>query len=140
MNQAINLEEFQQMFSDEQECIDYLIATRWPDGFICPKCQGTRSLYITKRRAFLCSNANCRTQTAITSETIFNRSRTPLWQWFAMIYLVANFGTELTYAQLQRLVDINTYQTCRRMTQRIRRELKNPRTEDVLKGIIDLTG
>ena len=33
-----SLLEFQQRFPDERACADYLIETRWPDGFVCPSC------------------------------------------------------------------------------------------------------
>jgi len=34
--QGLNWLEFQQMFSSEQACRDYLFKMRWPDGFQCP--------------------------------------------------------------------------------------------------------
>jgi len=30
--------EFQQRFSSEDACRQYLFQCRWPDGFICPRC------------------------------------------------------------------------------------------------------
>jgi len=30
--------EFNRFFPDEQTCLDYLAACRWPDGFRCPRC------------------------------------------------------------------------------------------------------
>lgn len=33
--------EFQARFVDERSCMDYLFACRWPDGFVCPRCNGT---------------------------------------------------------------------------------------------------
>jgi hypothetical protein len=38
-----SLIEFQQRFSNEAACAQYLIATRWPDGFVCPGCSGSRA-------------------------------------------------------------------------------------------------
>jgi hypothetical protein len=39
----IALCEFQQRFSDDAACAAYLAAKRWPDGFRCPRCGGTKS-------------------------------------------------------------------------------------------------
>jgi len=32
------LREFHLAFFDEAACARYLVASRWPDGFRCPKC------------------------------------------------------------------------------------------------------
>ena len=32
--------EFERRFSSEESCREFLAALRWPDGFVCPGCQG----------------------------------------------------------------------------------------------------
>ncbi|MBM4287526.1 MAG: transposase [Deltaproteobacteria bacterium] len=32
------MQEFEEKFSSEQSCIDYLFRIRWPEGFRCPRC------------------------------------------------------------------------------------------------------
>ena len=32
------LKEFIKLFPDDAACWRYLVASRWPNGFICPKC------------------------------------------------------------------------------------------------------
>ncbi|MEM0940627.1 MAG: transposase, partial [Bacteroidota bacterium] len=39
--QSLTLFQFQQQFSDDQACYDHLAQLKWPDGFICEKCQHT---------------------------------------------------------------------------------------------------
>jgi len=36
---SANQMEFEEMFNTEHDCIDYLIAIRWPHGFECPLCE-----------------------------------------------------------------------------------------------------
>jgi hypothetical protein len=38
-----SLIEFQQRFGDEAACAQYLVAMRWPDGFVCPVCGGGKA-------------------------------------------------------------------------------------------------
>ena len=38
-----NLREFQRQFATEEACQDYLVACRWPDGFVCPRCEHRRA-------------------------------------------------------------------------------------------------
>ncbi|MBI5845004.1 MAG: transposase, partial [Deltaproteobacteria bacterium] len=33
-----NLAEFRVRFATEASCVDYLVALRWPNGFVCPAC------------------------------------------------------------------------------------------------------
>ena len=35
--------EFQERFADEAACLDYLAASRWPNGYRCPACGGIRA-------------------------------------------------------------------------------------------------
>jgi hypothetical protein len=83
---ALNLIEFQQKFQDELSCEQYLIQMRWPDGFVCAKCESKQYWYIQSRRTFQCKQCNC--QQSITANTMFHRSRTSLQEWFLAIYLI----------------------------------------------------
>ena len=42
-----SLPAFQRRFSTEDDCRQYLIDTRWPDGFVCPKCGAEQKAYIS---------------------------------------------------------------------------------------------
>jgi hypothetical protein len=37
-----SLTEFEQRFGDEAACAEYLAAARWPEGFACPGCGGSK--------------------------------------------------------------------------------------------------
>jgi len=36
--------ELQARFPDEAACVEFLRKLRWPEGFVCPRCQGAREL------------------------------------------------------------------------------------------------
>jgi predicted RNA-binding Zn-ribbon protein involved in translation (DUF1610 family) len=40
---ARSLSEFQTSFPDETSCAAFLFERRWPQGFVCPVCGGTRA-------------------------------------------------------------------------------------------------
>jgi len=42
MNYPANQMEFEEMFKTEQDCDDYLVLLRWPNGFECPQCGSIR--------------------------------------------------------------------------------------------------
>ena len=35
---------------DEEQCRDFLVAMRWPDGIRCPKCGSTEKPYTIRRK------------------------------------------------------------------------------------------
>ncbi len=41
--------DFQERFASEAACLDYLAASRWPDGFACPGCGGGRAWVLERR-------------------------------------------------------------------------------------------
>lgn len=49
---------------------------RWPDGFVCPKCNGHEHCILTYRDLYQC-HAWCR-QTSLTAGTIFASTKVPL--------------------------------------------------------------
>ena len=81
--------EFQRQFATEQACADYLFASRWPDGFRCPRCDHPAAFLIAGRAVWQCANRVCRHQVSLRSGTVFERSTTPLTTWFWAAFLVA---------------------------------------------------
>ncbi|MGH2846159.1 MAG: transposase, partial [Thermoleophilaceae bacterium] len=55
--------EFQGRFSDELSCLEYLAASRWPDGYRCPACGGRRAWILERRHLWECSA--CHRQTSV---------------------------------------------------------------------------
>ena len=76
-----SLIEFQQRFGDEAACAQYLIATRWPDGFVCPGC-GAGKAWRLKTKAWTYECVDCGRQTSVTAGTIMHHSKLPLTRWF----------------------------------------------------------
>ena len=76
--------EFEARFGDERACWEYLWHAKWPNGFACPKCKGTKAYYVIERALEQC--ASCKHQASVTAGTMFHRTRTPLRKWFRAIF------------------------------------------------------
>ena len=37
-NMALSVLKFREVFPDDESCANHLAKQRWPDGFICPRC------------------------------------------------------------------------------------------------------
>lgn len=118
------LAEFYRRFPDDEACLRYLIETRWPEGFRCPKCGGGDARLLTTRRVWVCRA--CRHQTSATAGTVLHRTRQPLTTWFAAAYLVASLKPGVSALQLQAQLGIARYETAWLLLHKLRRAMVNP--------------
>jgi transposase-like protein len=116
--------EFQDRFATEAACLDYLAASRWPEGFICPGCGGRRAWVLERRHLWECST--CSLQTSVTAGTVMHRTRTPLRTWFWAAYLVATHHPGISAKQLQRQLGLSRYETSWLILQKLRRAMVAP--------------
>jgi predicted RNA-binding Zn-ribbon protein involved in translation (DUF1610 family) len=86
MSAVQSLEELMTMYPDDASCVRELAARRWPDGFRCPACGGSRSTILRHGRLWHCSA--CDLQTAVTAGTVMFGSKTPIRTWFAAAHLL----------------------------------------------------
>jgi len=110
--------EFMKRFPNENACFDYMIKIRWPDGFVCPKCNHHHAYPIQKRKLFQC--ASCRHQVSVTAGTIFHKLRQPLLKLFWAMYWVAAQKKGLSALELQRKLGLGSYQTAWSLLQKLR--------------------
>ena len=118
MCQILSFFEYQEQFSDEEDCFKYLFQLRWPNGFVCPKCGGSEYYMIYKHKRFQCKQ--CRHQTSVTAGTLFHRSHQPLRVLFMAVYLIATSKKGLSAMELRRKLGINGYKTAWLLMQKIR--------------------
>jgi transposase-like protein len=121
MNKILTLFEYQQQFSTEEDCFEYLVKLRWPDGFVCPICGGTTYYMIYQHKRFQCKQ--CRHQTSVTAGTVFHKLRQPLRILFLAVYLIATSKKGLSAMELRRKVGINGYKTAWLLMQKIRKAM-----------------
>jgi transposase-like protein len=100
----MSLAEFNARYGTEEQCHAALVAMRWPDGFVCPKCQAREHSYHSVRRLFQCKT--CRTQTSVLAGTIFHKSRTPLDKWFLAIHLLTQSKNDIAALELSRQLGV----------------------------------
>ena len=127
--------EFQQRFGTEEACREYLFASRWPKGFICPACGGRDSGAQTRRHLWVCTA--CGRQTSITAGTVMHKTRLPLRTWFWAAYLVSTFQPGISAKQLQRQLGVGCHETAWAMLHKLRGAMVAPE-RDPLKGEVEI--
>jgi transposase-like protein len=126
--------EFENRFPNEKTCWTALRQLRWPQGFVCPRCEGTESSFISTRRLEQCRS--CRYQCSVTAGTVFHRTKIPLRTWFWAIFFVSRHKQGISALQIQKDLGIGSYQTAWTMLHKLRSGLK-PRRRPGLRGIVE---
>ena len=101
-------EEFLGWFSSEEDCVKYLEWIRWPEGFVCPGCGGSKA-WRTERGLWHCGA--CGHQSSPTAGTVFEDSRKPLRLWFHVMWLMMAQKTGLSARALCDTHGFGSYQT-----------------------------
>jgi transposase-like protein len=115
---------FQERFADESSCLEYLAASRWPEGFVCPACAGRGAWVLERRHLWECRD--CQRQTSVTAGTVMHGTRTPLRTWFWAAYLVATHHPGISAKQLQRQLGLSRSETAWLILQKLRRAMVAP--------------
>ena len=129
-----NLLEFEERFSCEEACLEYLARLRWPEGFRCPRCQHHKA-WLTKRKLFHC--ADCGYETSLTAGTIFQDTRKPLQLWFRAIWYIVGQKSGVSAKGLQRVLGVNRYETIWFWLHKLRVAMVRPGREG-LSGTIEV--
>jgi transposase-like protein len=64
--------ELERRLATEDACREYLFRLRWPNGFVCPRCQGG-SAWTASRGRLVCRS--CRHQTSVTKDVLHDFAR-----------------------------------------------------------------
>ena len=99
---GLSMAEFMERYGTQDQCEAALIASRWPDGFICPDC-GVRehsSFRREGRRYWQCSA--CRQQFSVISGTVFESTKLGLNLWFLAMHLLTQSKNNVSALELKR--------------------------------------
>ena len=131
-----SLVEFQSRFPDEAACVAYLVAARWPQGFVCPAC-GRNKAWQLQTKAWTWECAGCGKQTSVTAGTIMHHSKLPLTTWFWAAYLMATHSNGISALQLQRQLALGSYKSAWLMAAKLRRSMVAP-DRSMLAGLVEV--
>ena len=128
------LMELERRFSSEDACQEYLEALRWPQGFVCPRCQA-HEYWMGSRRRRIC--VGCGYQATVTAGTIFERTRMPLTLWFRAIWWVTSQKNGVSALGLQRVLGLGSYETAWTWLHKLRHAMVRP-DRDRLSGQVEV--
>ena len=138
--QQLTAAQFDKMFPDEDACAEYLVAHRWPDGVVCPRCSSD-SVYPLKTMKWKWECPTCRQGGAYRfshiTGTIFENTNKPLKDWFKVIHLMLTSRKGVSAMQLYRYMGFGSYKTAWYMCHRVRAGLANEDFRQLM-GIVEV--
>lgn len=124
-------------FSDPDNCLEYLVAKRWPRGVTCPQCGSTKVGFLAKQRRWQCAVKHSRRQFSVKVGTIFEDSPLPLEKWLPVAWMIANCKNGVSSWEIHRAVGV-TQKTAWFMLHRIRLAMQDECSGGKLGGEVEV--
>ena len=132
MSKAPTLRTFQSRFPTEEVCLDHLFQVRYGTDFTCPGCaRPAKFSRVKSRRSYQCQW--CAYQVYPTAGTPFDRTRTPLRDWFYVMFLFTTTRNGVAAKRVERELGV-TYKTAWRMCHEVRKYMAALDSDDPLGG------
>jgi len=114
----LSYEMIQQM--SERECEKLFFKLRWPDGFVCPRCQGRHGKKISGRKLWRCTA--CGAQVSLKSGTLLHASHLSIKEWLLALALLSE-EKGISAKSLEKLLDVS-YETAWLLLHKIREAIR----------------
>jgi transposase-like protein len=124
MSEPKTLQEAILYFANPVNCRKYLVARRWPDGVICPRCGKSNVLFLEKYNRWHCREKHDAPQFTLKTGTIFEDSPISLDKWLMAMWMIVNSKNGVSSWEIHRAIKV-TQKSAWFMLQRIRLGMKN---------------
>jgi transposase-like protein len=119
------LQQAIQYFNDYENCREFMVELRWPDGVIrCPYCGRRDPKYLANARLYNCSGNHDRRKFSLKVGTVFEDSPIPLDKWLPVVWMLANCKNGISSYEIMRAIGV-TQKTAWFMLHRIRKAMQN---------------
>jgi transposase-like protein len=93
-------------FADADNCLNFVISRRWPNGVECPTCGRKDVRFISTRRMWECKSQHPKKQFSVKIGTIFEDSALPLDKWLVAMWMVANCKNGVSSYEIGRALGV----------------------------------
>jgi transposase-like protein len=125
MKSPKTLKEAIEFFSDPENCREFMVAVRWPDGVVrCPICDGTNVTYLANARLYKCNAKHERQKFSLKVGTVMEDSAIGLDKWLPALWLLASAKNGISSWELHRALGV-TQKTAWFMLHRARLAMKS---------------
>jgi transposase-like protein len=100
------LKEAIEYFSDPSHCREYLVARRWADGVICPRCGSKDVIFLEKYNRWHCRAKHSAPQFTLKTGTIMEDSPIGLDKWLMAMWQIVNSKNGISSYEVHRAIGI----------------------------------
>ena len=122
-------------FGNPDNAMVFMVSMRWPNGIICPHCDGLEHSFLQTRRIWKCKNKTCRKQFSVKLGTIFEDSPIGLDKWLPCLWMLANCKNGISSYEVARALGV-TQKTAWFMLHRVRLAMQTE-TFGKMKGTVE---
>jgi ribosomal protein L37AE/L43A len=134
---GLSMAQFLNRYGSEDQCEAALIASRWPQGFVCPACSsGENSSFRREGRLYWQCSA-CRHQCSVISGTVFEATKLPLTSWFFAMHLLTQSKNNVAALELMRHLGV-CYKTAWLVKHKLMEVMRVREDSRVLDGRVEI--
>jgi transposase-like protein len=122
-NEPKTLQEAVIYFADADNCLNYLVARRWPSGVACPVCDRKDPVFLRNQRKWQCKSVHHHRQFSIKTGSIFEDSPLALDKWLTTVWMITNDKNGISSYEVARALGV-TQKTAWFMLHRIRKAMQ----------------
>ena len=94
-------------FQNPDNCREYLVARRWPEGVTCPRCGSKAVIHQPKYNRWQCSAGHDNRQFTLKTGTIFNESPIGLDKWLTAMWQIVNCKNGISSYEVHRAIGVS---------------------------------
>src|SRR5271169_5723021 len=104
MREPKTLQEAIKYFADPDNCLNYLVARRWPKGVVCPTYGSDKVSFVPARRVWQCKTRHSKCQFSVKVRTIFEDSPLGLDKWLPTVWMITNCKNGISSWEIHRAI------------------------------------
>lgn len=105
-HEPTSLQEAIVYFADPDNCREYVVERRWPNGVECPTCGCKDVIFLAKQNRWQCRNKHSQRQFSLKTGTIYEDSPLGLDKWLTATWMVANCKNGVSSCEIARALNI----------------------------------
>src|SRR5882724_4139523 len=124
-------------FGNPDNCLNYMIKHRWPEGVVCPTCGRTDATFLKNQRKWQCRSHHATRQFSAKTGTIFEDSPLGLDKWLMATWMITNCKNGISSYEIARDLGV-TQKTAWFMMHRIRKAMQTGSFQRKLSGHVEV--
>ena len=126
------------LFSECENCRQFMVMVRWADGVVrCPQCQSDKVTYLANAKAYKCRTSHPKQKFTLKTGTVMEDSPIGLDKWLPAFWLLSNSKNGVSSHELGRSLGV-TQKSAWFMLQRVRLAMQDGFDGGKLKGQVEV--